>query len=175
MRDSVQGIQKANRYMDIRVGFEQNKSTLRFQQMEAASKMEQQKREYIIFISWLIIIVSFIITVLFYYAYRQRTRSNTILKKLEETRTDFFTNITHEFRTPLTVIQGLNRQMQEKKNLTEKENTAFREAIDRQSNNLLNLVNQLLDIAKLKRGTDDPQWKRGNICFACQRCSSQPY
>lgn len=163
MRDSVQGIQKANRYMDIRVGFEQNKSTLRFQQMEAASKMEQQKREYIIFISWLIIIVSFIITVLFYYAYRQRTRSNTILKKLEETRTDFFTNITHEFRTPLTVIQGLNRQMQEKKNLTEKENTAFREAIDRQSNNLLNLVNQLLDIAKLKRGTDDPQWKRGNI------------
>lgn len=163
MRDSVQGIQKANRYMDIRVGYEQNKSTIRFQQMEASSKMEQQKREYIIFISWLIIIVSFIITGLLYYAYSQRTRSNKILKKLEENRTDFFTSITHEFRTPLTVIEGLNRQLQQKKDLSEKEKIAFRAAIDRQSNNLLHLVNQLLDVAKLRRGSDEPQWKRGDI------------
>ncbi len=163
MQDSVQGVQKANRYMDIRLGYEQDKNALRFQQMEAASKMEQQKKQFVIYMSWLIIIVSFIITALLYYAYRQRTLSNKILKKLEQTRTDFFTNITHEFRTPLTVIQGLNRQMQQKENLCEKEKTAFRAAIDRQSNNLLNLVNQLLDVAKIKRGADEPQWKRGDI------------
>lgn len=163
MQDSVQGIQKANRYMDIRLGYEQNKNALRFQQMEAASKMEQQEKQFVIYISWLIFIVSFIIMALLYYAYRQRTRSNKILKKLEQTRTDFFTNITHEFRTPLTVIQGLNRQMQQKENLSEKEKIAFRAAIDRQSNNLLNLVNQLLDVAKLKRGSDEAQWKRGNL------------
>ena len=163
MQDSVQGIQKANRYMDIRLGYEQNKNALRFQQMEAASKMEQQEKQFVIYMSWLIFIVSFIIMALLYYAYRQRTRSNKILKKLEQTRTDFFTNITHEFRTPLTVIQGLNRQMQQKENLSEKEKIAFRAAIDRQSNNLLNLVNQLLDVAKLKRGSDEAQWKRGNL------------
>ena len=163
MQDSVQGIQKANRYMDIRVSYEQNKNALLFQQMEAASKMEQQKKQFAIFVLWVIILVSFIMSALLYYAYRQRTRSNKILKQLEGTRSDFFTNITHEFRTPLTVIQGLNRQMQQKKNLTEKENTAFRAAIERQSNNLLNLVNQLLDIAKLKQGSDTPQWKRGDI------------
>ena len=107
--------------------------------------------------------VSFIIIALFYYAYKQRTRSNKILRKLETTRSDFFTNITHEFRTPLTVIQGLNRQLQEKKDISEKEKTAFRAAIERQSNNLLKLVNQLLDIAKLKQGSDDPHWSRGDI------------
>jgi DNA-binding response OmpR family regulator/two-component sensor histidine kinase len=53
--------------------------------------------------------------------------------------------------------------MQQKENLSVKEKTAFRAAIDRQSNNLLNLVNQLLDVAKLRRGSDEPQWKRGNI------------
>ena len=163
MQDSVLGIQKANRYMDIRLGYEQNKNALRFQQMEAASKLKQREKQFVIYMSWLIIIVSFIITALLYYAYRQRTRSNKILKKLEQTRTDFFTNITHEFRTPLTVIQGLNRQMQQKQSLSEKEKTVFRAAIDRQSNNLLNLVNQLLDVAKLKRGSDEPQWKRGDI------------
>lgn len=163
LQDSLQGLQRANRYMDLRLGHEQNKSALRFQQLEAASKLEQQKKQYVIYISWIIIIVSFIITSLLYYAYRQRTRSNKVLKRLEKARTNFFTNITHEFRTPLTVIQGLNRQMQLNKNLTEKELTAFRAAIDRQSNNLLNLVNQLLDVAKLKRGSDGPQWKRGDI------------
>ena len=163
MQDSVQGVQKANRYMDIRVGYEQNKNTLRFQKMEATTKMEQQKKQFVLYMSWLMILVSFIITALLYYAYLQRTRSNKILNKLERTRSDFFTNITHEFRTPLTVIQGLNRQMQEKKDLSEKERSAFRAAINRQSNNLLNLVNQLLDVAKLNRGADTPQWERGDI------------
>ncbi|MDD4593040.1 MAG: ATP-binding protein [Parabacteroides sp.] len=163
MQDSVQGIQKANQYMDIRLGYEQSKNALQIQQVEEAGKMEQQKKQFVIYLSWLIVMVSFVITALLYYAYRQRTRSNKILKKLEQTRTDFFTNITHEFRTPLTVIQGLNRQMQQKENLCEKEKTAFRAAIDRQSNNLLTLINQLLDIAKLKRGADAPEWKRGDI------------
>lgn len=163
MEDSVQGIQKSSRFMDIRVGYEQNKNTLRIQQMEAASKLEQQKKQYAIYTSWIIIFVSLVITLLLYYAYIQRTRSNKILKKLERVRSDFFTNITHEFRTPLTVIQGLNRQMQQKKNLSDKEKTAFMAAIDRQSNNLLYLVNQLLDISKLRRGSEPLQWRRGDI------------
>jgi signal transduction histidine kinase/DNA-binding response OmpR family regulator/Tfp pilus assembly protein PilF len=168
MQDSVQGIQKENRFMDIRLGYEQNKNALRFQQMEAASKLEQQEKQFAIYTSWIIVLVSFIITALLYYAYRQRTRNNQILKKLEQTRTDLFTNITHEFRTPLTVIQGFNRQMQQKKNLSEKEKTAYMAAIDRQSNNLINLVNQLLDVAKLKRGSDEVQWKRGDIAAYLQ-------
>ena len=163
MQDSVQGIQETIRHMDIRLGHEQTKNALRLQEMEATSKMEQQKRDYVILMSWLIIIVALIISTSLYYAYWHRTRTNKILKELERTRTDFITNITHESRTPLTVIQGLNRQLQQKKDLTEKEKKAFMEAIERQSNNLLNLVNQLLDIAKLKRGSDTPEWKQGDI------------
>lgn len=163
MQDSVQGGQKATRFMDIRLGYEQNKNMLRLQQIEAERQMEKQGKQYVIYISWIIILVSFIITALLYYAYRQRTRSNKLLKKMEESRTDFFTYITHEFRTPLTVIQGLNRQMQQKTNLSEKEKGAFMAAINRQSNNLLNLVNQLLDVAKLRQGSDMPVWKNGDI------------
>lgn len=35
------------------------------------------------------------------------------LQQLAKTREDFFTNITHEFRTPLTVILGIAREMQD--------------------------------------------------------------
>ena len=163
LKDSVQGTQKASRYVESRLMHEQSKSTLHVQQIEAANDLLQQKREYIILISWIIIFVTLIIIASLYYAYRQRAKSNKILKKLETTRSDFFTNITHELRSPLCVIQGLNKQMQEKKNITEIEKMSFMRAIERQSGSLLNLVNQLLDIAKLKKGSDDPQWKYGNI------------
>ena len=163
LQDSLQGIQKATRYIEIKLGRIQNKNALQLQQVEAAYMMDEQKKESVIYMSWLIIMFSVFIIVGLYYAYKLRTRTSKTLKKLESVRSDFFTNITHEFRTPLTVILGMNRQMQEKRNITEKEKIAFSEAIERQTNNLLNLVNQLLDVARLKKGADNPQWKRGNI------------
>ncbi len=163
MQDSVQGIQKSNRYLDIRVGYEQNRSTRLIEQMEIQNKLAEQKKGYAILITWLVLAVSVLIMALFYYAYRQRTRSNKILREMERTRSDFFTNITHEFRTPLTVIQGFNRKIREDKNLPEKEKEMITDAIERQSNRLLSLVNQLLDIAKIRAGKDTPEWKYGDI------------
>lgn len=163
MQDSVHGIQKTNRYLDVRVGYEQNRSSRIIQQIETESKARQEAKQRALYITWAIFLVGIIMTGLLYYAYRQRSRSNEILKQLERTRTDFFTNITHEFRTPLTVIQGFNTLLREKKELSEKEKTTYRLAIERQSNNLLNLVNQLLDITKLKSGKEDPVWKQGDI------------
>ena len=159
----MQGKHKASRYLDIRLRHEENKNDMQLQQIEKASKIEKQRRVFIIYLLWIGIFVSLIILAALFYAYYLRTRSNKMLRSIESARSDFFTNITHELRTPLTVIQGLNRQMQIKERVTKKEETAFRNAIDRQSSNLLNLVNQLLDLAKLKKGADDPHWKRGDI------------
>jgi len=66
------------------------------------------------------------------------------LKELNDFKTRFYTNITHEFRTPLTVIMGISeniKQHEEEKNL-----------IRRNSENLLRLINQLLDLSKLESG-----------------------
>ncbi|MFK7948576.1 MAG: ATP-binding protein [Saprospiraceae bacterium] len=70
------------------------------------------------------------------------------LKALDKAKTQFFSNITHEFRTPLTLIIGplqqLLKQTKEKPK-QRKINTALNNA-----NQLLGLVNQLLDISKLE-------------------------
>lgn len=175
LQDSLGGIQKATRYMEIRLGHEQNKNALQLQQMEAERKLDQQVKQNTIFMAWGITIVLIILLAALYYASWLRTKSNKALKKLGADRSDFFTTVTHEFRTPLSVIQGLNKQLLEKeKELTDKEKKVFREAIQRQSNNLLNLVNLLLDIAKLKRGSDNPQWRHGDIA-AYLRMSAETY
>ncbi|MBK9335608.1 MAG: HAMP domain-containing histidine kinase [Lewinellaceae bacterium] len=71
------------------------------------------------------------------------------LRKLDAVKTRLYTNITHEFRTPLTVISGMADQIRE--NPSEWLDEGVR-MIKRNSNRLLDLVNQMLDLAKLESG-----------------------
>ncbi len=73
----------------------------------------------------------------------------TRLKDLDTLKTQLYTNITHEFRTPLTVISGMTDQIRE--NPKEWFNEGLN-MIKRNSNRLLNLVNQMLDLSKLESG-----------------------
>ncbi|MCB0554220.1 MAG: response regulator [Phaeodactylibacter sp.] len=66
------------------------------------------------------------------------------LKELNELKSRLYTNITHEFRTPLTVIMGMAAEVED--------NEKAKNLILRNSANLLRLINQLLDLAKLESG-----------------------
>jgi len=66
------------------------------------------------------------------------------LKELDNLKSRLYTNITHEFRTPLTVIMGLNDRITN--------NDKAKDLIRRNSKNLLQLINQMLDLAKAEEG-----------------------
>ncbi|MCB0668412.1 MAG: response regulator, partial [Saprospiraceae bacterium] len=66
------------------------------------------------------------------------------LKEMDEVKTRLYTNITHEFRTPLTIIRGLTDQVNQ--------DPKAPELIKRNTDNLLQLVNQMLDLRKLESG-----------------------
>ncbi|TNE61366.1 MAG: response regulator, partial [Bacteroidetes bacterium] len=66
------------------------------------------------------------------------------LLEADQMKSRLYTNITHEFRTPLTVISGMAAMI-------EKPETA-KTLIQRNSYGLLHLVNQMLDLAKLESG-----------------------
>ncbi|MBP6810834.1 MAG: response regulator [Saprospiraceae bacterium] len=72
------------------------------------------------------------------------------LKELDAVKTRLYTNITHEFRTPLTVIGGMVEQIRENPEKWLKEGL---EMIGRNNRNLLRLVNQMLDLNKLESGS----------------------
>ncbi len=69
------------------------------------------------------------------------------LKELDVAKNQLFTNVTHEFRTPLTVILGMAEKIDQdsKQWLTEGV-----QAIRRNGQQLLRLVNQMLDLSKLE-------------------------
>ncbi|MFT5820737.1 MAG: signal transduction histidine kinase/ligand-binding sensor domain-containing protein [Crocinitomix sp.] len=75
------------------------------------------------------------------------------LQELDGVKTKFFTNISHEFRTPLTLIKGLSPLLQNSYNEQNEEKfSKGLTVLNRNSSQLLSLVNQLLDISKIESG-----------------------
>lgn len=73
------------------------------------------------------------------------------LQEVDELKSRFFANISHEFRTPLTLILGPSKQLVAK---VKDENIRYELGlIHKNAKKLLELVNQLLDISKLESGS----------------------
>jgi len=68
-------------------------------------------------------------------------------KEINILQSEMYANISHEFRTPLTVIDGLSKILQKPKDSTHVIKNA--QYIERNSNQLLKLVNQMLDLVSL--------------------------
>ncbi len=73
------------------------------------------------------------------------------LKAMDESKSRFFANISHEFRTPLTLINGLINRFLAKSDIEVQQRQDY-SVIKRNSNRLLQLINQLLDLSKLESG-----------------------
>ena len=87
---------------------------------------------------------------------------NEKLQGLDEMKSQFFTNITHEFRTPLTVILGTAEQLQA--NAQAKGATTKKLSLIKQNGeNLLELVNQMLDLAKAEANQLKAEYLQGDL------------
>ncbi len=82
------------------------------------------------------------------------------LKELDTFKTRLYTNITHEFRTPLTVISGMADQILEQPQRWLEKGVG---TIKRNSQQLLRLVNQMLDLQKLEAGKMPLDMVQGDV------------
>jgi len=89
------------------------------------------------------------------------------VRELELMKSQFFSNITHEFRTPLTLILGPVETLLEKNR--EKSDERQLKSIRDHGQRLLRLINQLLDLSKLESMKMEAELERGNLGSFVQR------
>lgn len=107
--------------------------------------------------------------------YRQRLKIRQMEQEQEiemyDMRMRFYTNISHEFRTPLTLIMGLTGRL--RINDDPEKRADFYEKIDRNAKILLRLITDLMDLRKIEK--EEIRLRRENInpsTFFRQSCES---
>ncbi|MCR9101831.1 MAG: ATP-binding protein [bacterium] len=76
-------------------------------------------------------------------------------RELNELKNRLYGNFTHEFRTPLMIIKGTAEQLAG--------NDRKKEMIVRNSDELLEMVSQMLDLSKLEAGEMGVDWVQGDV------------
>ena len=125
----------------------------------AALKIQkhQNLRNYLILGALLLLTIIGVV----YNRYQLKIKANTKLRELDSLKTNFFTNISHEFRTPLTLILSPLQELIDKKN--DKDTANSLSIIHRNAKVLTDLTNQLLDLSKLEAGELTLQVKKGDF------------
>ncbi|RFZ89898.1 response regulator [Mucilaginibacter conchicola] len=85
------------------------------------------------------------------YAYEQEQKRAEALAEIDRSKTAFFSNVSHEFRTPLTLMLGPLEDLLAKTTLTEDVKEPL-ESTHRNALRLLKLVNNLLDYSRVEAG-----------------------
>ena len=160
--DSVSNIENTAHLQNVRVNFEKEKSSRELALIQENYRMEQRTKNIILFASISILLLTIIVIGFLLYVVRIKSKTQKIMRHMETVRSKFFTNITHEFRTPLTVILGIAKRLSEKTG-KDQEYIASLQTIIHQGDHLLNLVNQLLNISKVRSSIEEPDWRTGDI------------
>lgn len=127
---------------------------------EKALNTQKQKSERNLFIGGLGLTT--IAGIFLFVLYRNRKKTNQKLKELDQFKSKLFANISHEFRTPLTLISGYSQKQLEGRNLSLTEKQEL-ETINKNADRLEDLVNQMLDLAKLESGQLKLRIAKGNL------------
>ncbi|MDC0710259.1 ATP-binding protein [Stigmatella sp. ncwal1] len=86
-------------------------------------------------------------------AYEEEKRRSEALAELDRAKTDFFSNVSHEFRTPLTLMLGpVADSLADTEQPLPPRQRERQETVHRSSLRLLKLVNTLLDFARVEAG-----------------------
>lgn len=101
------------------------------------------------------------------HTYQKIQEQSRQLKELDRIKTRFYTNISHEFRTPLSLVIGPTEELLKIGKFTPREKE-YLNIILQNSQRLLRLVTQILDLSKLEDGVLRLEAAKGNIIKTVQ-------
>ena len=98
-------------------------------------------------------------------------KSKDEAEKANQAKSDFLSSMSHELRTPLNAILGFTQLLKYEKDLTEKQQSHISE-IGSAGNLLLELVNQILDLARIEKGHLQLSMEQVTLSNVFEECSA---
>ena len=178
--DSLHKIGEAENLSRLETKFEfQNlKAQKELDEARADEEIREQAQQKYIFLAGFLLVTVFVAVI--YSNFRRKKKDNAVLERqklqieemsgeiheADQKKLSFFTNISHELKTPLTLILGPTEKLIAGN--TNNQNSGLLSIIRRNTLHLHNLINQLLDIRKLDTGNIKLRVAEGDIAGYCK-------
>lgn len=164
VRDSVFNTEKAEAIAEMQTRYETEEKQRTIENLEHEARIQTLQTS-----RWLIGLMAVVSSLLLllgilYARYRLKQKDNQLLKDLDSMRTRFFANISHEFRTPLTVILGgLQGVLSGRFGEVSFKVAEQQHAMLRNTRRLQLLIDEVLDLNRLESGAIQLQKSPGDI------------
>ncbi|WP_052467065.1 hybrid sensor histidine kinase/response regulator transcription factor [Psychroserpens damuponensis] len=168
LKDSIEGQEATNKILELQTKYETEKKEKEiFELQQQNEESENWRNIFGLGTLTMILIAAFIYL---FYRYRQLNNLKLIeakniqteqLKDINKMKSKFLANISHEFRTPLTLIIGPAKELLA--NTKEEETKQQLNWIHKNSQKLLKLINQLLELSKLEAGKEKLKTSQDDI------------
>lgn len=170
INDSVRSAELDDQLSKYTVQFEVDK--LERDKLELKAEVNRNLFITSVIVGGLVLILLIVIT--YYYLRtlsmnRKLDAANKAVVKASRMKSSFIQHITHEIRTPLNSIVGFSSLMAAG-GLTEDEMKEYSRQIEGSNLYLLDLVNNVIDIADMDSQTDDVPKKLLDVDVCCQEC-----
>lgn len=149
LKDSLDRNKSREATINFESKYQSDKKQAEIEILEASNKLvlEEKRNQLIAFLG--AVVVVFLSALFFFLLYRNRQKTAHKLQEINEMKSTFFANISHEFRTPLTLIKAPAEMQLASEELSETHRQQL-SSINRNADRLLDLVDQLLDLSKLE-------------------------
>lgn len=112
-----------------------------------------------------IALVYFILVIIAYLFFRNMS----INKRMFKLQYDFINNLTHEFKTPVSVIKIAGNNISQAKQLSDKERALYGRILDEEADKLNNLMNTLLSFTQIENKSINIKREQINLHEFCSK------
>ena len=129
---------------NLRVKYEADRWHNEINEAKAIAEYEKTMRQTVMWGSIIVFALIIIVAISQIRIAKEKQKTNRMLRKIDKERQDFYRGITHQLRTPLTVVNGMTGQLKKFIPADNEEAQREFEAVERKSNEIVNLVNEMI-------------------------------
>lgn len=157
INDSLFGLEKENLIKELQVKYETDKKDQAITTLQREKQIDNLRKTIYLGSGILVLILG---AALYNWQRLRAVKNRKLLEKeqeLERMKASFFANISHEFRTPLTLIMSPIETMLER--APTKEDRHHLKIMQKSGKRLLKLINEILDLSKIEAGHLDLNYR----------------
>jgi len=168
--NAFRNAQNSNRILRHKINYEKAKNIEEIKVLTEQHKQIQRRKQQTINTIILVIIVLIVFILILIQNYKLRLRRDKATIELEKLKSNFYINLSHEFKTPVSIIIGLVERLKKKTDGKTKDNDLIDlDILSRQSENLYLLIDEIATIAQVQENERSIKPVNGNVIVFLQQ------